>query len=595
MDINGTSQQTAAVGDYLGWLVRRWWIVAIAMAVCAVGALGYVSTQPKAYDSTTPVLVLPPAGDSSKVDLDTEAQIVPQAAVATGAQTLLGTTRTLPDLISHISVTVPPNTAILDITCEAATPLDAQKCSQAFAQAYLDQRATVAQKALDQQIAAIVDKITALNKQLNTAAAQAATQSNGTAGKEQATQNMQSLNNQISAANNRLQPLQAIVINPGRILTPANLPKHVSKPNIKLYLISGIAVGVLLGLAGALIIARLDTRVYGGKDIPERPDVPVLMEIKPGRQRLGVADAATALGREFSLLRNILRFAAGSARGGRPSATDTLLVCGAVPGPAAGFVVANLAAAFARSGERVAIVCTDPDSNIPDILGVPRSHGLGEVLAGELELSAAIRVVPAMRDVTVLTAGQLDPRLELPVAAVSELLHFVQQGTDRVLIAASAPTVAVDAQALSEVAATVLLVVETRRSHVPEVEAALDQFARVYAPVAGMLVVVDQRRSNDSSPKRPAIPALASPASRAAVTAEEAADEPVAVPEAPQAKDAQTVVPPRQLRGWQNRTGDATMVLPKISDVEDPPTTEWPDTSTLNSLSLGESSGSEKR
>jgi capsular polysaccharide biosynthesis protein len=101
----------------------------------------------------TPVLVLAPEGDGSKVDLDTEAQIVPTAAVASGAQTLLGTAEDLTDLIKKVTVAVPANTAILDITFEAATRSEAQRGSQTFAQAYLDQSTAAAPKQLQIQIA----------------------------------------------------------------------------------------------------------------------------------------------------------------------------------------------------------------------------------------------------------------------------------------------------------------------------------------------------------------------------------------------------------------------------------------------------------
>lgn len=576
--------------------MRRWWIIAIVTLLGTVAAFGYVSIQPKAYDSMTPVLVLAPAGDGTKVDLDTEAQIVPTAAVATGAQTLIGTTESITDLLKHVSVTVPPNTAILDITFEAPTRDAAQKGSQAFAQAYLDQRSAVATQQLKQQISNLQDNIDSLTKQLKTVAGQLVTLSNNSQTRAEAQQSQQILSAQIQAANQRLQPLEAVVIKPGSILSPASDPLKPAKPNVPLFLISGIALGLLLGLSAALLIARLDTRIYGAADVPERPDVPVLMEIRPGRQRPGVADAASPLGREFSLLRNVLRFAARSSRGGRPSTTDTLLVCGAVPGPAAGFVTVNLAAAFARSGERVAIVCTDPESNIPSILGISARYGLGEVLSGEIELAAALTAVPSLPGVTVLTSGQLDPRLELPVAAVADLLSPVQHGTDRVLIAASAPSSAVDAQALSEVAAAVLIVVEARRAHVPQVDAALDQFFRVYAPVAGLVVVrdhwktrtepnnpVDERVGGSARPLAQSVRADVADAPPASASASAVADKPA------------STSAPRQLRGWQQRTGDATVVLPKFIDVEDPPTEDWPKPDTLDALSLGDSSSADKR
>jgi capsular polysaccharide biosynthesis protein len=544
MSRNGSGLETAGIGDYLGWLVRRWWLVAIIFVVSVIAAAGYAEIQPKAYDSTTSVLVQDPTGDTAKnaLNLDTEAQIVQSITVATGAQKLMGTHISVQKLLSAVTVVVPANTTFLNITFEASTPKDAEAGSHAFAEAYLDNRAQVATASLNSQMSKLSDQITSLNNQLDKVSGQLATS-----------------------------PLQSIVVSPGSILSDASTPSGPSKPQKSLYYASGAVIGLLLGLAAALAAARLDTRIYGSKDVPERPDVPVLMEIRPGRQRPTVADAATALGREFSLLRNVLRFAAGAARGGRPSTTDTLLICGAVPGPATGFTVANLAAAFARSGERVVIVCTDPDSTVPDILGVRATHGLGEVLAGELTLDEALSPVPSLRDVKVLTSGQLDPRLELPVAVVSDILHKIQAGTDRVLVAASAPSSKVDAQALSEVAAAVLLVVETNRAHTAEVDAALDQFARVYAPVAGMLVVSDRWKVTRPSTEKRSVSATAISVPRTRTTTPE-----TAATDADEPDVDDVIVPPRTLAGFQSRGADQTMILPRATEVEDPPTSDWP-------------------
>ena len=457
---------------------------------------------------------------------------------------------TVPQLLAFVSYTVPANTSILNITFDAATPADAERGSQAFAQAYLDNRNSTAQSGAGRAEGEPAgpdrqrhDKPCCRRRRRSSPPPK------GSAALAKAIGQADLYSGQIAQLTNHLAPLQADVVSGGSILSPATVPKHPAKPTIPLYVVSGVGVGLLIGLAIALALARLDTRIYRLKDVPERPDVPVLMEFRPGRHRPSVADAATVLGREFSQLRNILRYAAGAARGGRPSATDTLLVCGAVPGQATGFVVANLAAAFARSGERVVIVCTDLDSTIADVLGVRTPYGLGEVLAGEITLDDALQVAPSLQQVSILTSGQLDPRVELPVGAVADLLHELQQRADRVLIAAAPPSRSVDAQALSEVAAAIVLVVETHRVHAPEIDAALDQFSRVHAPVAGMLVVTDSwkdvkpakwsaARPNPARQGQPVVPA---PKPLEAV-------EPVSAPPVVTPKTKSGAAPPRATR-----------------------------------------------
>lgn len=493
MATNAASAPTASVGDYVGWLARRWWLVAIAVVVGGVGGLGVAATQPKVYVSETKVLVMQVGQDTTaKVNLDTESQVVRSTTVGGAAKNLINTDTSVEELVSRVTVTVPANTSVLSITFDAPTVAEAQRGSQAFAQAYLDQRAAEAQKNVDVQGAAMRDEIAGLTKQLDEVAAQLVGLAANSADRQKAVQKQQILTSQINTLNARLIPLLATTVKPGNILSAATKPTSPAKPDLMLYLVSGVAIGLLLGLAGALVLDRMDSRIYHSRQIPYRNDVPVLMEVQRGRDK-AVADAASALGREFSLLRNVLRVAAGAARGGRPSATDALLICGAAPGPAVEFVVANLAAAFARSGERVVIVCTDSTSHLPGMLGVSPARGLGDVIAGDVTLDSALYAVPAIRGVSLLGAGRLDPRVELPVATVSDLLAQLQQQADRVLLATAPPSRAVDAQALSEIAASVLLVVETRVARAEDVEESVEQVARVQGPLAGLLVVRSPR------------------------------------------------------------------------------------------------------
>ena len=66
MDVNVAGSKSAGLSDQLGWLARRWWIVALAAVLGGVLGFGYAMVSPKAYDSTTPVQVLSPQGDTSK-------------------------------------------------------------------------------------------------------------------------------------------------------------------------------------------------------------------------------------------------------------------------------------------------------------------------------------------------------------------------------------------------------------------------------------------------------------------------------------------------------------------------------------------------
>src|SRR5690242_16494633 len=138
--------------DYVGVLRRRWWIIVVAACLGLVGAFAYVTVAPKSYTATASVNVNPTAADQSNavagsrtngatVNLDTQAQVVTSTAVATLAGKTMNSPLTPYKLSQQVSVTVPPNSSILNITCKASTPGDAATCANDFAKAYLQNRA----------------------------------------------------------------------------------------------------------------------------------------------------------------------------------------------------------------------------------------------------------------------------------------------------------------------------------------------------------------------------------------------------------------------------------------------------------------------
>ena len=69
-----------------------------------------------------------------------------------------------------------------------------------------------------------------------------------------------------------------------------------------------------------------------------------------------------------------------------------LLVAAGSPGPAAGVVAANLAAALARVRADIILVCADPrDTMTPALLGVGAARGLAEVLGGTATVAEVTR------------------------------------------------------------------------------------------------------------------------------------------------------------------------------------------------------------
>lgn len=465
---DASHSQQPTLGDLLEWVGRRWLILVLALVAGAGGGWLLAQTQSETYTSTTLVQVRPVGPDSAddQLNLDTEAQVITSVDTATRVADLIGSTGPAADLTRRVTVLVPPNTTFLEISFDAASPERAQEGAHAFAEAYLTQREEAAQQEIDERINRLDEQIEALRAQ-------------------------DAEDQVIVPLLNQQLLLQAEPVRGGEVRSPASLPGQPSSPNLILFVASGTVAGLLLGLALALLVHRLDSRIFGVSDLPETAVDHVLLELQGNRPAGAVVGPVTTMGRQFSRLRNVMRASADATSASPGSATGVLLVCGVSPGNAAGFVTANLAAAFARAGERVVVVGADPASVGFEALGVDGGpgHGLSDVISGAVAPATAAVPSPEVPRVSVLRAGSLDEGDELPVDEMMRVVLRLAASADRVIIEAPPMSRSIDAQALGVTASALLLVVERQRTTAPQVAAAVRDFQQVRAPFAGLLLV----------------------------------------------------------------------------------------------------------
>ncbi|MET7966136.1 Wzz/FepE/Etk N-terminal domain-containing protein [Micromonospora sp. NPDC005305] len=499
-----------ALMAYLGWLRRRWWILLLAAVLGLAGGLAVSQLQHARYTSGTSLLVRPlsagaESNPNAKVNLDTEAQVVRSLVVAERAKGLMKVDTGADQLVKSVTVTVPPNSQILQVAYEADSPAQAQSGSHAFAQAYLDLRKATAQKALENETTALKQQITDVNKQLSAVAGRIAAAPANSPERERAEADRNVLTNQLTSLNNRLSPLLSADSDPGEIISDARLPESPSSPNRTLNLASGMGAGLLLGIVLALVLDRLDTRIRRGRDISDRVGLPLLLELPSRTPSLAVLPATHKISRELGRLRNVLLSAVPEpAQAGRGR---QLLLCDGSAGTAAGFVAANLAAAYARTGQQVALITTKPDSALSGITGVAEGrHSLASVLRRDVPALKALAPLPGLGQLRVLVPGDLDAEVELPVSGLLEILRELTARFDHVIIETAQPTLAVEAQALGRHVDAVIVVAESGRTRSGEINAALQQFEQVNAPVIGA-VLAPRLPAPTPAAARPAAPA----------------------------------------------------------------------------------------
>jgi succinoglycan biosynthesis transport protein ExoP len=160
------------LADYTDVLRRRWWLILLVAFIATVGAAGYFKVAHKVYTAAASVYVTASSSGTagqvansrttSTVNLDTEAQVVQSATVAQAADKLMHSTDNVQKLLHRVSVTVPANSQVLSISCEASSPDGAASCAQAFAQAYLNYSSNSTTASLKSQIRTLQSNIAGL-------------------------------------------------------------------------------------------------------------------------------------------------------------------------------------------------------------------------------------------------------------------------------------------------------------------------------------------------------------------------------------------------------------------------------------------------
>jgi Mrp family chromosome partitioning ATPase len=502
------------MSDYLGMLRRHWWVVVLLTLVGVTGAAAFARVQPKVYQSATSVLVSPTGVQESNatggrtnnsINLDTEAQLLVSTDIATAAGHLMKVATPPDQLAANVTVTVPPNTTVLTVTYAAGSPKGAQAGSHAFATAYLQNRQSSAQADLTTQITALDAKVKQFSASLSQLSSRVSQLGSGDPNRADLNSQINTLTSQINALTGRENQLATTTVTAGKIISDAPLPPDPSNPSIPLFLGSGAMVGLLLGLGVAIVRERIDPRVRRAVDVLRRADVALLGQL-PKRAKPHFDDVFPPYGtggRMFNRLRNeVLASLDGEAQ--------VVVVTGASRGVAATLVAANLAAALARAGSEVVLVCAHlPDSLIDTapatrMLGVAAVPGLSDVLAGKVPLDEAIQRAPRNPWLRVIAPGGTASAAGLLQSqSLRDTVAALRDEAEYVVIEAPSAAASADAQSLASQADAAIIAVELRRTTHAEVIDASEQLRRVGTPLLGAVVLPRLARITDEVPPPP--------------------------------------------------------------------------------------------
>jgi succinoglycan biosynthesis transport protein ExoP len=523
------------LGDYLGVLRRRWWVVLLTASVATLLAAAFVTLAPKTYTATTAVYVTANAANANQlqggrtsgvvINMDNEAQIAQSNLVAGPAAKTLHSTLPLAQLIKRTSVTVPANTTVLDIGCSASSSRGAAACAQAFATSYQTARAAAARgkigfevAQLQQREAPLLAQVIKLKKQLRSLGPQSPKRP------VIATQ-IKNIDSQLATLRADVSALGGSVnYNPGSILTAATPPTVPSSPKLLLDLPSGLLAGLLIGLVLAFVIDHRDDRIHSARDVARFLGLPVLFSLR--QRRLGevttLAPPRSEAGRAFTEL-------AEAVGAGLGDGNHIVSVAATSPGDAGTIVAVNLASALARTRADVLLVCTDPPNiMIRRLLGTGDGPGLAEVMAGKATLGDAARRMAENARLRVLTPG------ETPAALADHLEYDTNQGlmadlrrlARYVIVEVRADGEVPDAFGLAEFADVAIVAVEISSTRKADVAGCVARLDRMRTLILGAAVLPAIRRPAKAAPgAAPKLPPARRPGAAAAPRAPLAARE----------------------------------------------------------------------
>lgn len=495
---------TEGMTSLLGAFRRRvrWIVLVPLVGVLAALALALLLPDKYTAESTVQFGVAPiaaaaaglPVGASQpdEQQANTTIKLAKLAIVRERAAARLGPEYSAKSLKKKVQFDLVTQAALIKISATARDPEEAARIANATADAFVDLR----QQVYDRQLATAVTRVAAEYRRLRDA---------GETGPRVRT---------LSTGLTALRLLRATQTGDVVISERASAPEDPSAPKPIRYGIIGGFVGLLLGLALAVVLEQLDRRLADTSQVARATGLPLLTEIpsakelsrgavRPGSVPPDIRDS-------FQRLWNVLDSATrgdGSSR--------AVIVAGPGPGSGASTVASGLATSAAESGRRVLLLEADlrspvlaerlgvrSGSDAATRLGLAPDAGLAALLSGAGS-GDATRVASFEQ-----TGGALDlieagepvgnPSALLGDEAMRRLLTESKGSYDLIVIDVPSPVAVPDALPLMSQADGVVAVARLGRDTDTGLRELDTEISRAGAAAYGIVAVGGRRRQGSS-------------------------------------------------------------------------------------------------
>ena len=285
-----------------------------------------------------------------------------------------------------------------------------------------------------------------------------------------------------------------------RIIDVPVLPMLPDSPKIGMIIVISGILGILLGVTAVFVRRSLHTGVEDPADIERALGVATYASVPYSReQRMmskGKSPKADQANRILALaapnsvaveslrsLRTALYFALHDA------SNNVIMLTGPAPGLGKSFISLNLAAVLAQSGRRVVVIDADMRrGHMCDALGMDRSPGLSEYLAGTASISDVVRD-SGVEGLSIISTGARPPNpSELLLGQrFAELLPALSNSFDHVMIDTPPVLAVTDATIIGRSAGCTLVVLKSGEHPLRMIEECIKRLTNAGVKVNGAI------------------------------------------------------------------------------------------------------------
>ncbi|HEY0521496.1 MAG TPA: polysaccharide biosynthesis tyrosine autokinase [Ilumatobacteraceae bacterium] len=475
-------------------ILRRSWIVIVAIIATATPAIVLSLRQPSVYRAAADMLIRTLPGESvfgsGQQSINPDRLVQNEISVLEGDDVYERLKKNLgiADDPPRVSGSAFTDADVIAASVESGDPQTAATLANAYVDAYIDVKREQAVDGMVSASAELQSTITDLQAQIDQLDAKI--EASATDDDSRAIADRRTLVDQQALFREHIDQLHVDAALSGgnaELVRPAFPASKPIKPTPVRTATLAALVGLLLGLGAAFVVERLDDSIHRGGDLARLgSDVPVLANVpnvtaRDNRPLAVSAPDSPAVEAYRNLRTNILFL-------GIERKVRSIQVTSTRPGEGKTTTAANLAVVLSQTGSSVVLV--DGDLRKPDLhrmFAVDASNGLANNLAGDpMELT----IQRLTEHLSVIVGGPVPPNPSelLSGRRMSAFADELSRRFDYVIID-SPPLLAVsDAAALSRHVDGVLLVAESNRVSLAQLRESVATLERVGAGLLGIVM-----------------------------------------------------------------------------------------------------------